>query len=213
MVYSTLHTHKWCVYKYVYVCNFPFYIYIHTHLYIYKSTKLFLCFFFVLFFIVFALCTNLSKRFLLLVFRVLYCECIISCMSVGTLTLDYPDRKSIVHNLKILFSMWSEVRCNALALPHLLRFVASIIEHHFDQCVVAVVRSLFKVLKCFCLNFLSVVSLDIHAHTQLTRVCYVRVRACMRRYIFEYIYFSMVLGFSYYFFLHCFLLIFFCVVV
>lgn len=153
MVYSTLHTHKWCVYKYVYVCNFPFYIYIHTHLYIYKSTKLFLCFFFVLFFIVFALCTNLSKRFLLLVFRVLYCECIISCMSVGTLTLDYPDRKSIVHNLKILFSIWSEVRCNALALPHLLRFVASIVEHHFDQCVVAVVRSLFKVLKCFCLNF------------------------------------------------------------
>lgn len=44
------------------------------------------------------------------------------------------------------------------------------------------------------------VSLDIHAHTQLTRVCYVRVRACMRRYIFEYIYFSMVLGFSYFFF-------------
>lgn len=35
------------------------------------------------------LCTNLSKRFLPLVFRVLYCECIfflLSCMSVGTLT-------------------------------------------------------------------------------------------------------------------------------
>lgn len=130
------------------------FIYIFIHIYIYiKVQNCFCVFCFVLFFIVFALFTNLSKRFLLLVFRVLYCECIISCMSVGTLTLDYPDRKSIVHNLKILFSMWSEVRCNALALPHLLRFVASIIEHHFDQCVVAVVRSLFKVLKCFCLNF------------------------------------------------------------
>lgn len=49
MVYSTVHTHKWCVYKYVYVCYFPFYIYIHTHLYIYiKVQNCFLCFFFCL---------------------------------------------------------------------------------------------------------------------------------------------------------------------
>lgn len=116
--------------------NFRFiYIFIHIYTYIlYIKVQNCFCVLFLLFIFVFALCTNLSTRFLLLVFRVLYCECIFSCMSVGTLTLDYPDRKSIVLNFNIFsVSQWSEVRCSALPLPHLPRFVASIIEH-LDQC-------------------------------------------------------------------------------
>lgn len=175
---------------YIYVWLFYF-IYILIHIYIYKSTKC-LCFFlafFCLSLFSLQLCTNLSKRFLPLVFRVLYCECIFFVVLYVCRYIDFET--TLIENPSCITSTsrsaeWSEVRCGAcrLALPLSASLSTAICCMDYYRLsivlisVVAVVRSLFKVLKCFCLNFHFSGKFR-YTHTHTAHTCLLCTCACM----------------------------------